>query len=201
MKRVAQFVVILGAFVFVAGLISSRIRQFEQNKTPQVVTTTTSIPTPTPIPALLVIPKLKIKAQIDPVGLTSTNNMDVPADASHVGWYMFGPMPSVRGNAVIAGHYDTPSGRPAIFYRLNRLVVGDTLDIELNDGTLHTFVVTGKDIIATDVFPEDYVFGTKYGINLNLITCNGVWDPVEKNYSKRLVVYATLKGTQFGTFP
>lgn len=30
------------------------------------------------------------------------------------------------------------------------------------------------------------------GSHLNLITCDGVWDGVEKSYSKRLVIFADI---------
>lgn len=197
MKRFVYIVSVLVILVLIA--------HYQARKTgePPLGTPLFASPTPTPVsvPTTLKIPKLKINAVVESVGVTSTNNMDVPHNASHVGWYRFGPTPSLRGNAVITGHYDTPSGRPAIFYHLNRLVVGDTIDITLNNGSQYTFIVTKKDIIANEVFPDEYVFGDKYGINLNLITCSGVWDPIEKNYNKRLVVYSTLKGTQFGTFP
>jgi len=198
MKRLGLITIALGALMLIAGFFINTIGQERQPRT--ALPTLTPVPSPTPIPTLLIIPKLNIKTQIDPVGITETNAMDVPKDATRVGWYMFGPTPSARGNAVITGHYDTPSGRPAIFYRLNKLVIGDIVEVELNNKTRYAFVVTGKDNIDVDIFPEEYVFGEKYGTNLNLITCNGVWDPIKKNYSKRLVVYATLKGTQFGTF-
>lgn len=163
--------------------------------------TSTSTPTPTPIivPVRLRIPKLKIDAVVEEVGITDTGNMDVPKDAQQVGWYEYGPTPSTRGNAIIAGHFDTPSGRPAIFYFLNKLKAGDSIEVVLSSGTTHEFVVTGKELLPADTFPADYVFATKYGINLNLITCSGVWDPKEKNYDKRLVIYSTKKGSEFNT--
>lgn len=161
-------------------------------------------PTPTKAPSIypdrLIIPKLGIDSAVEAVGRTETGQMDVPKNAADVAWFAEGPTPSVRGNAVITGHYDTPSGRPAVFYRLNSLKVGDSIIVVLRNGTRHEFVVTRKDTIPYDTFPSDYVFATKYGINLNLITCNGIWDKSKKIYNQRLVVYATLKGTQFSAF-
>lgn len=160
------------------------------------------VPTPLPsiTPQTLVIPKLKISAPVESVGKTEAGNMEVPSNAANVGWYRYGAVPTLRGNAVLSGHYDTPSGRPAIFYRLKQLKQGDSIRLAMSDGNTYPFVVTGIENIPIDVFPTEYVFRDKFGINLNLITCSGIWDPEGKNYSKRLVVFATLKGTQFSTF-
>lgn len=167
------------------------------------------IPTPTqmnipiltlkniPIPQKLRIPKLGIQSVVEQVGMTETGNMEVPENAANVGWYKEGTVPSEKGNAVITGHFDTPSGKPAVFYRLYDLSIGDTVSVEYTDGSHKMFIVTGKDFIHLDVFPTQYVFNEKYGHNLNLITCGGVWDPQEKNYKSRAVIYTTLKGTQF----
>jgi LPXTG-site transpeptidase (sortase) family protein len=173
----------------------------EPDETGEPETPVSPTPTLSPViyPERLIIPRLAIDAPVDPVGRTGSDHMDVPKDAAHVGWYSLGPTPSVRGNAVMTGHYDTPSGRPAVFYRLNQLAKGDTVIVVLKNGSRHEFVVTHKDLIPYQSFPSDYVFATKYGINLNLITCNGIWDREEKIYDQRLVIYATLKGTQFNT--
>lgn len=152
----------------------------------------TPLPTPLLKPATLLIPKLKIQTAIEPVGLTTTNNMDVPKNAAHVGWYMHGPYPSEVGNAVIAGHLDTPSGKPAIFYNLEKLEIGDVVEVISENAVRSTFIVKEKSTIAYDSFPEDFVFNNKTGVNLNLITCGGVWDAKKKTYTDRIVIYTTL---------
>ena len=141
--------------------------------------TLTNIPTP----QKLTIKRLNLQAIIEQVGETEKGNMEVPANAANVGWYKEGTVPSEKGNAVLTGHYDTPSGRPAVFYKLYDLAIGDAIDVEFSNGSLKSFIVTGKDFIHLDVFPTQYVFNEKYGYNLNLITCGGVWDPKEKNYN------------------
>lgn len=153
----------------------------------------TPVPTPALTPVTLIIPKLNIQAAVEPVGLTPTDNMDVPKDAANVAWYMHGPAPSMEGNAVIAGHYDTPSGRPAIFYNLRTLEIGDEVEIVSINAVRSTYVVTEKASIPYDVFPSDFVFKTRSGKNLNLITCGGIWDARQKIYSNRIVIYTTLK--------
>lgn len=164
--------------------------------TPQL--TSTPIPTSTPLPPSLVpvelhIPKLNINAPVESVGQTKTYEMDVPKNAAHVAWYVYGAKPGEEGNAVINGHYDTPSGKPAVFYKLQTLEIGDELAVISDDGTEKTFIVTGKERHPYKSFPEEYVFHTKPGKNLNLITCGGIWNVKDKIYNERVVVYTQLK--------
>lgn len=154
-------------------------------------------PSPSPSPALtpvtIIIPKLNIQTAIEQVGLTETNNMDTPKNADNVGWYQYGSKPGEEGNAVIAGHYDTPTGKPAVFYTLKKLEEGDEVEVISENGVHSIFVVVEKSSIPYDVFPSEQVFVTRPGRNLNLITCGGVWDIAKKTYTNRIVVYTTLK--------
>ncbi len=161
------------------------------------VPTLVPIPTPGLRPVTIIIPKLKIQTAVEAVGLTETNNMDTPKNAANVAWYGFGVKPGEAGNAVIAGHYDTPTGKPAIFYKLNELEVKDEIEIISENGVHSIFTVNEKSTIPYDVFPNEQVFKTRPGKNVNLITCGGVWDIAKKTYKDRIVVYTTLKETTF----
>jgi sortase A len=168
---------------------------------PSATPTITPSPTPIIVPVYINIPKLGIDTIVESVGLTKAGNMDTPANAKNVGWYRYGTVPGDRGNAVISGHFDTATGKPAIFYGLSKLSVGDTVGITLRGGREIEFTVTGKDAIPYQTFPSGYVFLDKPGINLNLITCGGIWDAKQKTYTKRIVVYTTLKGSSQNIIP
>ena len=58
----------------------------------------------------LVIPAIGVNAAIQKVGITSKGEMEVPENASKVGWFEFGPRPGERGSAIIAGHFDGENG-------------------------------------------------------------------------------------------
>ncbi len=178
-----------------AGSIARQISQFIFNPLPTPTPSPTPTPTPTPglTPVTIIIPKLNIQTAIEQVGLTPDNYMDVPKNANNAGWYMYGTKPSEAGNAVITGHYDTPTGAPALFYYLKRLEIGDEVTTVSENAIKSIFTVTGKETIPYDKFPKDYVFVTKVGKNLNLITCDGVWNQQKRVYSDRIVVYTTLK--------
>lgn len=163
---------------------------------PQVSPSPTPSPTPGLMPATLIIPKLKIQAAVEPVGVTETGNMDVPKNAADVAWYSYGVWPSQEGNAVIAGHYDTPTGAPAIFYRLRTLKVGDEVEV-ISENAIHSvFEVSEVSTIPYDKMPNEEIFKSKPGKNLNLITCGGIWDMTKKTYTDRIVVYTTLKAAE-----
>ncbi|MEO8582097.1 MAG: class F sortase [Patescibacteria group bacterium] len=159
-------------------------------------------PAPTPIvpidqrvkttpPRHIEIPSIQLNADVINVGVTE-GAMDVPHDAKLVGWYDLGVQPGETGGAIMTAHYDTTTGKPAVFYNLRKLKQGDIIYVKMEDDKELLFQVT--DLLSQPLknFPTELIFGTFPDKKLILITCDGVWNPLEKNYSKRLVVYATL---------
>ena len=138
------------------------------------------------LPVRLTIPKINVGATITYMGLTSSGHMEAPKTNQDAGWYKYGPHPGNRGSAVIAGHLGV--GSAAVFTQLGLLVKGDTMFVTDDRGRVVSFVVTGTRAYDNDTDPSE-VFSSNTGIHLNLITCNGVWEPGEKTYSKRLVVF------------
>ncbi len=140
-------------------------------------------------PILRKIPKINIDAGIEYVSITPDGAMDASKSRDDVAWFELGPRPGENGSAVIAGHYGWKNGQKAVFDSLYELRKGDKLYIEDNKGAIISFVVResrnyNPKTDASDVFESND--GKSY---LNLITCEGVWDNVSKNYSKRLVVF------------
>lgn len=143
-------------------------------------------------PVTLRLPKLGIETHIEEVGQDEKGNMDVPKKAENVGWYRLGVKPGEKGNAVIAGHLDTQTGAPAIFYKLSTLEPGDTVEIvDVYNNTL-VFTVQKKVAYPTDEFPLQKVFGPSSEKMLNLITCDGTFNQSRKLYSQRLVIFSKL---------
>lgn len=168
----------------------------ENTPTPTVTPTITPTPTPTPIPVgmpnTIEIPKINVVANIVPIGVTPNYTMEVPKKASDVGWFQEKIKPGQWGAAILVGHYDTPSGRPAIFYHIKKLVAGDEVIILTNLGERFVFKVDKILSQSYKTFPKDLVYGNFTGRELRLITCDGVWNPQEKSYSRRLVVFTKL---------
>lgn len=143
-------------------------------------------------PVELSIPTIGIKASVGEVGLDTEGRMDVPQSYDMVGWYNLGPYPGEQGNAVIAGHLDSPTS-PAVFYNLSNLTEGDEFTVTDSNGHELIFTVVGKTVYKNEEFPLDEVFGPSDRPRLNLITCDGTFDHTSKLYSHRLVIYSELK--------
>lgn len=138
-------------------------------------------------PTRLKIPSINVNATIEYVGLTPDGAMDVPKSPHNVGWFKLGPRPGENGSAVIAGHYGFKKG--SVFDNLHKLDKGDKLYVQDEKGRMTTFVV--REILKYDSKADALnVFDSNDGkAHLNLITCEGIWDKVSKNYSKRLVIF------------
>jgi sortase (surface protein transpeptidase) len=161
----------------------------------------TEPPTPTPDPFLtmgapirLEIPAIGVDAFVEQVGLTPEKAMDVPKEWMNVAWYQLGSRPGEVGNAVIAGHVDTATGSPAVFWSLGQLVPGDEVVVTYESGDRLTFTVQDQQLYSHDANAQDIdtVFGPSHTADLNLITCDGVWDRSQRTYSQRRVVFTEL---------
>lgn len=144
------------------------------------------------MPLQLRIPRIGVDAPFEPVGVLADGSMGVPKQPERVGWYAFGPRPGERGSAVVAGHRGWQSGE-AVFDRLSELRAGDTILVADAENVWHTFIVRGSKVFGPTE-NTDEVFGRgvtaqKNGIFLNLITCEGEWDVVSAQFTKRLVVF------------
>jgi len=143
----------------------------------------------TSTPVTVSIPAVGIEGLVVPVGKTKSGNMAVPGKYENVGWYRYGSVPGSVGNAVLAGHLDNGRGSPAVFYNLKEMKIGDKVYVETGGGEKLKFMV--KEIRLVDYAnpPLEEIFGKVEGEMLNLITCDGTWDPVAKIYDKRLIVF------------
>lgn len=144
------------------------------------------------IPSRIRIPSLSVDADVESVGLDNQGLMDVPRSASDTAWFAPGPKPGETGNAVIDGHVDTAMGKPAVFALLKRMRPGNLIIVSDSRHTLFFFRVTRIASLPTDNFPVQSVFGSSALANLNLITCDGIWNMQQKSYNRRLVVFSTL---------
>lgn len=142
----------------------------------------------------LIIPKIKVAASLEHIGLTAGGAMGVPSDPLKATWFDLGPRPGEIGNAVIAGHYGLrKNGQGSVFDNLHKLVKGDEIYIEDKNASTTIFIV--REIRSYN--PNDdasSVFVSNDGrAHLNLITCEGIYNRASKSYPKRLVVFADLE--------
>ncbi len=142
-------------------------------------------------PKTLIIPKIKVEADVEQVGLLKNGQVGVPSGTQNVAWYKEGVKPGQRGNAVIDGHVDSYKG-PAVFFHLEDLKKNDKLYIVGKSGKKLTFKVVKLESYPTGNAPIKQVFGYTDQIMLNLITCTGTYQKSKETHDHRLVVYTEL---------
>ena len=190
-------IIAVGLDILVAqNNVSTRETSTTAEKAIEKIEIAQNTPAPTPIvpvedrikttpPNHIEIPSIGISANVVNVGVTPDVAMDVPHDAREVGWYENAVKPGDTGGAIMTAHYDTTTGKPAVFYNLRKLKPGDIIYVTMQDNKELLFQVS--DLLSQPVknFPTELIFGNFKDKRLILITCDGVWNPLEKNYSKR----------------
>ena len=145
------------------------------------------------LPLHLKIPKINVESNIEYVGIGTDGDMGTPSGPDDTAWYDLGPRPGEKGSAVIDGHSGWKNNIPAVFDNLSELNVGDKLYIQNEFGSTTTFVVRKVRTYDKNKDAQN-VFDSNDGkAHLNLITCEGVWDPVTKSSSERLVVFTDME--------
>lgn len=142
------------------------------------------------LPVHLRIPAIDVDANIQSLGVNPAGEMETPSNVGDVGWFDLGPRPGESGNAVIAGHFNGELNEEGVFAKLHQLKDGDQIYVLDSNGTTFTFKF--RESRRYDPGYAEEVFALDRGIHLNLVTCDGIWNEVEKSYSKRLVVFADL---------
>jgi len=142
------------------------------------------------LPARLNIPKIKVNANLESVGLTPDGAVGVAKGQSSAAWFSVGPRPGEIGNAVITGHYGVwKNGVPTVFNNLYKLRQGDKVYVKDKKGVTITFVVRRSKTYGQNDDVSEVFIASDDKSHLNLITCQGAWNKTTKSYPKRLVVF------------
>jgi hypothetical protein len=140
-------------------------------------------------PVRVLIPEIGVEAEIIDLGLNEDGTLEVPKDSEQTGWYTGRSVPGDVGPSVVVGHIDSTTG-PAVFYRLQDLEVGHTIEIQRSDGVTAMFRVSRTELVLKDEFPTEQVYGSTAEPTLRLITCGGSFDRSVLSYRGNLIVYA-----------
>ena len=143
-----------------------------------------------PTPTRLLIPRINVDAAVEARGLDSNRNMDIPKNFRDVAWYRLGPAPGQPGNALINGHVNWWTG-DAVFTHLAQVHTGDEITVVRADGGTVHFKVTGKTVVDANARIRS-LFEPASVATLTLITCTGVWNPLTRSNTQRLLVSAVL---------
>ncbi|MBE8518075.1 class F sortase [Amycolatopsis sp. H6(2020)] len=157
---------------------------------------TTADGLPAAKPASLTIPAIGVRAgEIEDLGLTPDGALEVPGDATTIGWFTGAPSPGETGPAVLAAHVDYKHV-PGAFSRLKELRPGEQARVGRADGRIAVFTVYRVDRYSKATFPTDQVYGDTPDPELRLITCGGAFDRSSGNYLDNVVAYARLTAVE-----
>jgi sortase (surface protein transpeptidase) len=143
------------------------------------------------LPIHLAIPKIGVSVRLSVLGLNKQGVVNVPTNFAVPGWYRGDRSPGQKGSAVILGHVDSTNG-PAVFYKLDKLGLGNRVDVTLRNGKKLVFAVIGIRMYEKTNFPDRLVYGARNYPSLQLVTCGGIFDPSTGHYLSNIVVFTAL---------
>lgn len=145
-------------------------------------------------PVSLKIETRGIDLKLMEVALTDDGTLDTPKDWKLGGWYKSGARPGEGGNMIINAHYDDAGGRPAAFWGLKNVLIGDKVTVLDDLGRYHVYKVTQKFYLSIQDPDRLKIFDSENRQSeITLITCGGVWLNPQSGYSQRLVVKGLLE--------
>ncbi|MFF6780219.1 class F sortase [Streptomyces sp. NPDC012510] len=149
-------------------------------------------------PNRLDIPAMGVQAPVVARGLDRDGAIEPPSydQPGVVGWYARGTRPGAPGTALFVGHVDTET-RPAVFYKLSALRIGEKIRVARSDGRIAEFTVDDVQVIDRDHFDARQAYGVRQSgrAELRLVTCGGTFDRTSRTYTANVVVSAYLSGT------
>jgi hypothetical protein len=75
---------------------------------------------------------------------------------------------------------------------LDKLKLGNHVDVTLADGRMLVFAVIGERMYKKTNFPDKLVYGARDYPALQLVTCGGIFDPQTGHYLSNIVVFTAL---------
>ena len=89
------------------------------------------------------------------------------------------------------GHVDNFHG-PAAFFYLDKLKLGNHVNVTLANGRHLVFAVIGERMYKKTNFPDKLVYGARNYPALQLVTCGGIFDHATGHYLSNIVVFTAL---------
>ncbi len=152
-------------------------------------------PVPPPPPGEVDVSRVSIPALgladvvVGRYGLDAAGRLDVPADATTIGWNpAYNQLPGEGGGTFLAAHFEY-GGRPGVFNKLSAMRTGDEVSVTLTDGTVHRYRVTSVVEYELGAIDMGALLYAREGVeSITLMTCSG--PPSGGEYWFRTVVLA-----------
>lgn len=147
-------------------------------------------------PTSVSIPSIGANSTLIELGLHADGSPEVPAldTPGQAGWCSSGVRPGEAGAAVVCGHRDG-YGELGVFWKLDRLCVGDDVRVGRADGSTLTFRVRDLEQIPKARFESEKVakvYGNVDHPALRIVTCGGRFVGGEYGYADNIVAFADL---------
>jgi len=149
-------------------------------------------------PRYISIPKLDVvRARVQKVGITATNELDMPKNIHDTAWYERSMRPGSGYGAVLIDGHASGVSKDGVFAKLKTLEEGDHITIERGDGKKFTYsVVENKSMPLEEVLKSGMKKMMKSAESntegLSLITTDGKWIPRYQQFDHRIMLRALL---------
>ncbi len=147
------------------------------------------------LPQNLIITKLGINARITRLTTRQNSEPKSPQNIYDVGWYENSAKPGETGASLLIGHVRGVE-KQGVFYDLTRLVVGDTFQVRLGDGTIRHYYVAKMQTYDRNAvnFQELTQSAVASQPGLNLLSTMASYES-NSSSTKQLAVFAVEKGS------
>ena len=153
------------------------------------------IPTPMPEPEYkpieawpvrLRIPSLSVDEPIEDTGIDASGAMEIVPSPYIISWLRECAIPGNIGNSFIAGH-NRWRGEQGSLYYLDLLEVGDTMEIDYDDGTTLIFKCESVYSYTLATAPAHMIMREDGPARVTVITCMEPFNPVTGTSDYRIV--------------
>jgi hypothetical protein len=160
--------------------------EYRGSEVPAAVAVAPRSPVP---PGRLEFPSAGVDAEVVPVGVLPSGDLQLPEDPAQVGWWAAGALPGQpRGTVVLAGHMDglRRSGAMSALLGVEENDVVHIVDLR---GVVHEYRVVARRISPRQSL-DPALFATEGSHRLVLITCGGTFDDRAGLFTDNIVVVA-----------
>jgi sortase (surface protein transpeptidase) len=143
------------------------------------------------LPRYILIPAIKVRAMVGSTGLTSGGAIGTPSTVFTTDWFSGSSKPGQAGATLIDGHVEGFTAK-GVFYNLNKLHPGDSIQVEKGNGIILNYtVVASHTYDANSINMNQVLSSAEPGRSgLNLITCAGDIMPGTHEFNERIVIFS-----------
>lgn len=146
------------------------------------------------LPRYIRIPSINVFARVKHTSVDKQGAVDAPGNIHDASWYNESAKPgNANGSSLLLGHVSGWTA-PGVFKNLDKLLAGDTIEIEKGSGERVLYEVTYTESVPvssldmTKVLSSD-VAGTH---DLKLMTCSGKFNREKEAYEDRFIVHTKI---------